>query len=101
MPVLAKLAGFADTVVAVDGSGAVTVIAAVAVELAKLPDGVYDAVIVLLPVERAEPFTVRLAVALDPEADKVTSPKDTLLRVNATVPVGGALPLAGFTVAVN
>ena len=46
---------------------------------------------------RLLPFTVREAV--DPE--RAADPRVVLPSVNVTVPVGAALPLAGFTVAVS
>jgi hypothetical protein len=36
-----------------------------------------------------------------PEAASVTQPKEALPAVNVTVPVGAAVPLAGFTATVN
>jgi hypothetical protein len=55
----------------------------------------------LLPAKKLAPFTVKVAVAADPEAIRAAAPRDTLPVVNITVPVGGVVPVAGFTVAIN
>jgi hypothetical protein len=54
-----------------------------------------------LPGARLLPFTVRLAMAVAPEATSVAVPSETVPAVKVTLPVGAALPLAAFTVAVN
>jgi hypothetical protein len=59
-----------------------------------------------LPTARLAPFTVREAVAvapveLAPEGASVAVPKAVLPCANITLPVGGAVPLAGFTVTVS
>jgi hypothetical protein len=47
------------------------------------------------------PFAVRDAVAFIPEAASVTVPRDVFPAAKITLPVGAALPLAGFTLTVN
>jgi hypothetical protein len=56
---------------------------------------------VSLPTARLAPLTVRDAVAFAPDAASASVPKETFPSVNVTVPVGAAVPLAGFTVTVN
>jgi hypothetical protein len=66
-------------------------------ELAKLPVAAKVALMVLLPIARLLPWTVRVAV--DPEI--VAVPRVVLPTVKVTVPAGAVAPLAGLTVAVN
>jgi hypothetical protein len=56
---------------------------------------------VSLPATRLLPFTVRLAVALAPETTRTAVASETPPAVKVTLPVGAALPLTAFTVAVN
>jgi hypothetical protein len=58
-------------------------------------------VIVLAPVSRLDPFTVKTAVALEPEAVSVFEPSEVFPKVKAMLPVGAALPDAGVSVAVS
>lgn len=55
----------------------------------------------LLPGVRLLAFTVKVAVAVDPEAVSIPDPRETFPAVKVTLPVGAVVPLAGFTVAVN
>jgi hypothetical protein len=55
-------------------------------------------VIALVPVANALAFTLSEAV---PAAEREAVPKLLLPRLNVTVPVGAALPLAALTVAVS
>lgn len=61
----------------------------------------YVALIVLAPAINWLPWTVNVAVALEPLATKAPVPRVVDPRVKLTVPVGAAAPLAGFTVAVR
>jgi hypothetical protein len=96
-PVEAKLGELAVAVVVVAAGGALTTIDVEPLEFAKLPVAAKLAVIVLLPMARPLPLTVRLAAEFETSAD----PNVVLPRVKVTVPAGAALPLAAFTVAVN
>jgi hypothetical protein len=53
---------------------------------------------VLLPAARLLPLTVSAAV---PPADRVAVPREVVPSANAILPVGVAVPDAGFTVAVT
>jgi hypothetical protein len=56
---------------------------------------------VLLPVARLVPFTVRVAVEVAPDAVSDAVPRMVFPTANVMFPVGAALPLAGFTVATS
>jgi hypothetical protein len=53
------------------------------------------------PAPRLEPFTVRVAVATPASAVRVTEPSATEPLEKLTIPVTMALPVEGFTVAIN
>lgn len=55
----------------------------------------------MLPTARALPFTVSTATGVPVVAVKATEPRIVVPRVNLTLPVGAADPLAAFMVAVN
>lgn len=93
--VTAIVSGFAVTVVMV--AIPVTVIVTVPNDAAKLPDGRYVAVIVLLPARRLVPFTV--IDAMPPES--VALPSARSPAENAMLPPGTVDPEAAFTVAVT
>jgi hypothetical protein len=79
----------------------VTVTVVVPLDAVKALVAVYAAVMVLLPATRALPATVKVAVALEPDAVRVPVPSDFEPSVKVTVPVGAVVPLAGLTVAVR
>ena len=54
-----------------------------------------------LPAVNWLPYTVNVAVAVDPEPDRVAVPSDVLPVVKDTAPVGVMLLPAAFTVAVS
>jgi hypothetical protein len=58
-------------------------------------------VIVLLPATRLLAFTVKVAVAVDPDEVSGADPSETFPAMKVTLPVAAVLPVAGFTVAVN
>src|ERR1017187_3389913 len=55
----------------------------------------------LAPVASCVPATVRVAVAVPPVPVRFADPKAVLFTVKLTAPVGEAVPLEAFTVAVN
>lgn len=55
----------------------------------------------MLPAARALPLTVNVATPLPPETARVPLPSSLFPTVKVTVPLGAAVPLAGFTVAVT
>jgi hypothetical protein len=61
----------------------------------------YEAVMTLFPVLNWLALTVREAVAVPPEPERLPVPSDVLPSVKVTEPVGVALPLAAVTVAVS
>jgi hypothetical protein len=61
----------------------------------------YATVMVSSPGSRRLPGTVMLAVALPPLSDSAALPRTFSPKLNATVPVGNAVPLAALTVALR
>lgn len=55
----------------------------------------------VLPAGRLLPLIVRVAVAFGPAAASGALPSEVAPNENETLPVGGELPEAGFTVAVS
>jgi hypothetical protein len=55
----------------------------------------------LLPADKLVPFTVRVAVAVDPLGINAAEPRDTPLTVKDTLPAGGFEPVTALTFAVS
>lgn len=97
----AMLAGLAATTVLVETTGAVAVTDVVPVDPAKLPLGVYVAVIAFAPRARLLPLTVSIAALAPRPAMTDTLPSEVAPIVKLTVPSGSTLPEAGLIVAVS
>lgn len=91
------VAGDAVAVVTVVAGGAETVIVTTPLEALKFPVGVKAALTLLAPIERLEPFTVRVATP----AVGVAVPREVFPSVKVTVPAGWLVPVAARTVAVR
>ena len=103
VPVVTMLVGLAVTVVVVVTVVDVIVTATEADETAKSAPGSNVAAILLLPVDRLVPLTVKDAEAVVPDegAVKVTDPSQFPPLTNTMVPVGTVVPLTGVTFAVK
>ena len=55
----------------------------------------------MLPIAKLLPFTTSVATEEAPDGDSVAEPSVVLLVEKITLPVGAAVPLAGFTVTDN